>query len=127
MKEEILLKLIEKLLDGESMADEPKAEKTGLEGRMVIVRCRDAGVHYGELDSVFGRTVRLKNTRRMWRWWAKKQMTLSAVAEFGLNKEKDLRIQNALDFIVLLDACEIIPCSGECVKSIDSVEPYDEQ
>lgn len=125
MKEEILLKLIEKLLDSDSKKSEIK--KTGLEGRFVIVRCRDAGVHYGKLVSVEGRTVKLARSRRMWRWWAKKQMTLSAVAEFGLNEERELRIQNELETIVLLDACEVIPCSAECITSFNSVEPYNEQ
>ena len=98
-----------------------------LVGKPVIVRSRDSGVHFGYLEYNEGRTVQLKNSRRMWRWWAAKQMTLSAVAEFGLNHDKDLRLQNVLDRIRILDACEIIPCSFVAVQSIESVETYDEQ
>ena len=55
-------------------------------------------------------------------------MTLSAVAEFGLDVNKDIKIQCELsDDTLLLDACEIIPCTQECVDSLDGVEPYDEQ
>jgi hypothetical protein len=96
-------------------------------GKPVIVRCRDAGVHFGYLASQKDRNVTLRSSRRMWRWWAATQMSLSAVAEFGLNLEKDLRINNELGFIALLDACEVIPCSQECVDSFAKVEPYNEQ
>ena len=104
-----------------------KATGNDLAGKPVIVRCRDAGVHFGYYVSHSGREVVLERSRRMWRWWARKQMTLSAVAEFGLNLEKDLKIQNELKGIRVLDGCEIILCSDECVKSFEKVEPYDEQ
>lgn len=124
-KEDILLKLAEKLLDCDtSVSATPGCTLTG---KPVIVRCRDAGVHFGYLRCYEGRKVELTKTRRMWRWWASKQMTLSAVAEFGLNENKDLRIQNELSEIILLEACEIIPCSQECVASFARVEPYNEQ
>lgn len=131
MNKNLIEKLLMILLDTESKQDlvstnesEFKHEYTG---KHVIVRCRDAGVHFGILKSINGRTVEITNTRRMYRWWAAKQMTLSAVAEFGLNKEKALRIQNELPSIILLDACEVIPCSDDCVKSFSEVEPHDEQ
>ena len=121
MNKEEALKLLESLMSNSETKVDP------LVGKPVIVRSRDSGVHFGYLEYNEGRTVQLKDTRRMWRWWAAKQMTLSAVAEFGLNPERDLRIQNTLSTIRILDACEIIPCSEEAVKSIQSVEPYDEQ
>lgn len=127
------LKLIEKLLEMALLESEPKVEsntesgENPFIGKHVIVRCRDAGVHYGVLKSVNGRSVELIDSRRMWRWWAAKQMTLSAVAEFGLNHEKDLRIQNELDYILLLDACEVIPCYQACIESFAKVKPYDDQ
>ena len=141
MKKDLVYKLLEMLLleepnvSRETIEDENVSRETisnkplvdPLVGKPVIVRSRDSGVHFGYLEYNEGRTVQLKNSRRMWRWWAAKQMTLSAVAEFGLNHNKDLRIQNVLDTIRILDACEIIPCSFVAVQSIESVETYDEQ
>jgi len=98
-----------------------------LKGKPVIVRAKDAGVHFGYLEHFEGRVVTLSRSRRMWRWWAAKQMTLSAVAEFGLNLKKDLRIQNELPLIIIQDACEIIPVTQVCVDSFAKVEPYNEQ
>jgi hypothetical protein len=100
-----------------------------LVGKYVIVRCHDAGVHFGRYVSHKGRQVILADSRRMWRWWAKIQMTLSAVAEFGLNEEREeLRIQCTIsDNITLLEACEILPCTQACVESFARVEPHNEQ
>ena len=125
-KENLILKLIEMLM-GEQVEKETAVFEHKLKGKPVIIRARDAGVHFGYLEHFKDRVVTLKRSRRMWRWWAAKQMTLSAVAEFGLNHDKDLRINNELPLIIINDACEIIPCSDVCVKSIEKVEPYDGQ
>ena len=100
-----------------------------LVGKYVIIRCHDAGVHFGKYVSHKGRQVIIADSRRMWRWWAKTQMTLSAVAEFGLNEEREeLRIQCTMSGnITLLEACEILPCTQACVESFARVEPYNEQ
>ncbi len=123
---ELIMELV-KMLAGEKSEQVEKEFSHPLKGKPVIVRARDAGVHFGYLDWFEGRTVELSRARRMWRWWAAKQMTLSAVAEFGLNTDKDLRIQNELPKHLILDACEIIPCTAICVESFEKVEPYNEQ
>lgn len=128
-KESLIIKLLEMLLNNESVPEkERKDAVSDLVGKPVIIRCRDAGVHFGYYVSHSGREVVISRSRRMWRWWAKKQMTLSAVAEFGLNEGKDLRIQCEMSGDVhLLEACEILPCTQACVESFERVEPYDEQ
>lgn len=95
-------------------------------GKQVIVRARDAGVHYGRLVSVDGRHVVLTDSRRMYYWWAKKGISLSAVANYGLKEDESLKITGALEYIDILDACEVIPCTTECVASFDRVAPYEE-
>lgn len=130
MKDDLIVKLINLLINENAVINNGDNNSSDINypyGEYVIVRCRDAGVHYGILESVNGRTVKLTKTRRMWRWWAKTQMSLSAVAEFGLNEEKDLRIQNELEQIILLEACEIIKCSKDCIESFKRVAPYNEQ
>lgn len=131
MNKDLLVKLIEILVsnDVDTNTKESHIEQS-LKGKPVIVRCGGAGVHFGYYVSHSGREVVLSKSRRMHRWWAKKQMTLSAVSEFGLNLDKKdrLRIQCEMSSNVhLLDACEILPCTKECVESFAKVEPYDEQ
>jgi len=128
-KEGLILKLIDMLLSADSDNGKSGNVTSDLLGKPVIVRANDAGVHFGYYVSHTGRDVVLRKSRRMWRWWAKKQMTLSAVAEFGLNENKrELRIQCEMSNDVhVLDACEILPCTQACVDSFNMVEPYDEQ
>jgi hypothetical protein len=134
MKEQELINTIQNLADTvEEMKKEIQQNSddtiSDLVDKYVIVRCHDAGVHFGRYVSHKGRQVTLADSRRMWRWWAKTQMTLSAVAEFGLNEErKELRIQCTMsDNITLLEACEILTCTQACVESFARVKPYNEQ
>lgn len=128
-KESLILKLLEMLISSDDKhQSSSSAGCHRLKGEYVIIRSRDSGCHFGVLDSVNGRHVVLNKSRRMYRWWAKKEMTLTAVAKFGLNTSKsELRIQSEIDGQEILDACEILPCSDECVESFKLVEPYNEQ
>ena len=83
----------------------------------VIVRCRDAGVHYGQLESYEGRTVWLRNSRRLWKWTANDGIALSGVAIHGI-KNSESKIDTVVPSIVLMDACEIIPMSESAAFTI---------
>ena len=126
-KEDLALKLIAMLLGSDTDKQEsPVKQESSLAGQGVIVRCRDAGVHYGKLVGYQGRTVELKDSRRMWHWHSASENTLSGVARCGINQEKS-KIQGSLTSIILQDACEIIPISGDAEQSILSAEIYNEQ
>ena len=89
------------------------------DGRAVIVRCRDAGVHYGKLAAYEGRTVWLNNSRRLWSWTANEGIALSGVAAHGIKAAKS-KVDSLASKIVLLDACEIIDCTDVAAKSIEA-------
>ena len=90
-------------------------------GDKVIIRARDAGVHFGTLQSVDGRTVRLTNSRRMWRWWrAGDETTLSGVARHGLADRDEVRIAGEVSEISILDACEIIAMTDTAIFSLEN-------
>lgn len=95
----------------------PAAGKTKAFGK-VIVRCRDAGVHFGIYVKHSGREVTLKDSRRLWYWKAASGISLSAVAQVGIASES--KIANKVGAIILLDACEIIPCTAAAAASIES-------
>lgn len=86
-----------------------------LKNLFVIVRCRDAGVHAGFLEDYKEREVVLRDSRRIWRW-VKCAATLSEVAMRGVSMESRLGCQVPLQ--VLLEACEIIPCTDVAQKTI---------
>lgn len=91
-------------------------------GEPVIVRCHDAGVHFGYLVDYQGREVVLKNSRRMWYWKAKKGHTLSGCAIHGITDES--KIAGVVSTIVLTEACEIIACDLPAVGSIEDIHEY---
>ena len=89
-------------------------------GQEVIIRTYSAGVWFGRLQEKEGKEVILTEARRMWRWWAKKSISLSGVALHGI-KQEDSRIAGAIDS-VWLEAIEIIPISGTAAESIRTAQ-----
>jgi hypothetical protein len=79
------------------------------EKSFVIVRSRDAGVHCGTLENIAdGGMVTLFDARRIWRW--RGANTLSELSQRGADQEWT-RISVPVPEIVIIGACEIIPCS----------------
>lgn len=88
-------------------------------GKYVIVRCRDAGVHSGYLESYEGRGCVLTKSRRLWYWAPASGKWLSAVANNGLDYGKS-KISEVTERIHLTENCEIIQCTEKAEKSITS-------
>ena len=86
-------------------------------GKYVIARCYAAGVHSGEVVSVDGENVILKNSRRLWTWKAKDGVALSGVAQSGVQTGCKIDVVNPE--IALTGVCELIPCSAVAKESID--------
>jgi len=103
-------------------AQEQAQPASPMVGKPVIVRCRDAGVHFGYLVGHEGREVTLSKSRRMYYWKASKGHTLSGCALHGITSES--KIAGALDSITLLDACEIIPCESGAAASIGGADEH---
>lgn len=92
-------------------------------GRYVIVRCRDAGVHAGILESRQGRECVLTDSRRLWYWKPAKGKWLSAVANHGLHE--DSKISEPVKRIALTEDCELIECSAIAERSIREIPADD--
>jgi len=94
--------------------------KTDLIGKYVIVRCRDAGVHAGELVGHEGREATLKDSRRLWYWKpANRKKFLSGVALAGLHS--DSKVGATLPLLHLTETCELILCTLAAEKSIREI------
>ena len=94
-------------------------------GEYVIVRCRDAGVHAGTLESCSGREAVLIDSRRLWYWKpADNKSFLSGVAVAGLHK--DSKIGTTLPRLHLTETCEIILCTNEAADSIKKAPDHDQ-
>jgi hypothetical protein len=87
-------------------------------GRHVIARCYSAGVHAGEVVSVDGENVILKNSRRLWSWKAKDGVALSGVAQTGL-KAGGSKLDVVNPEIYLTGVCELIPTADGVRENIN--------
>ena len=85
-------------------------------GKYVIARCYTAGVHAGEVVSVDGENVILKDSRRLWSWSAIDGIALSGVAQSGIKSGK---VDVINPEIYLTGVCELIPVAygvKECIN-----------
>lgn len=86
-------------------------------GKKVIIRTYSAGVWFGLLEQKEKNEVILKDARRMYQWFCKESISLSAVAIYGINQDKS-KICVSIPSI-WLEAIEILPCSDEAIKSLE--------
>ena len=98
------------------------------QGRFVIVRCLNAGVHAGYLKERTPHVLTLENSRRLWRWWS--EFTLSELANKGPRQDK-LEYNKYADTVALLDltasdVAEVLYCSEQAKVAIEAVESYRE-
>lgn len=86
-------------------------------GMVCIIRTYSAGVWYGQIVSKNGEIVVLNNARRLWRWKAKKSISLSAVAKYGIDQNES-KIAPAVNGVELT-RIEILPVSVEAKRTLD--------
>jgi hypothetical protein len=86
--------------------------------KAVIVRASAAGVHFGYLKSRTNDSVELVRARRLWRWFARENGSLSAVAVHGI----DITKSNIGDpvTITIIGACEIIDVTPAAIETIEA-------
>lgn len=88
-------------------------------GQYVIARCYAAGVHAGEVVSVDGENVVLKDSRRLWSWKAADGVALSGVAQCGL-KAGSSKVDIINPLLYLTGVCELIPVASGVKDSINA-------
>ena len=101
------------------------AIKTKTKPKFCIIRCRNAGVHAGEVVSRKGGVVTVRNSRRLWRWWSK--ATLSELSQFGPVKVEENRYGCVIPHLDLTesDVCEVIPCTSKARAAILAVPAWE--
>ncbi len=109
------------LFGGQTVA---ATNNNSLIGTKVIIRASSAGVHYGELVSIDGDTVVLKNARRLWYWIVngKKGVSLSDVAEHGVSDNSN--ICAVVPTHIVLSVAEVMTTSESAQKSIEAANVY---
>ena len=91
----------------------------GFIGKRVIVRGDRSGVFFGTLRERNGQEVVLADCRRLWHWDG--AASISQLAVDGTTKPTNCKFTVVVDFISILDAIEIIPCTPKAIESIERV------
>jgi len=73
-----------------------------INGEFVILRCRDAGVHFGTLVAWQGQTAMLKDCRNIWEWEGAN--TLKEVALHGITSGK---VSQSVERSIFTDVIQI--------------------
>lgn len=89
-------------------------------GKYCIARCYSAGVHAGEVVSVDGDKVVLRDSRRLWSWKAKSGVALSGVAQTGIQPGCKIDVVNPE--IYLTGVIELIPTTVVAKESINEAK-----
>ena len=95
-------------------------------GKKVIIRADRAGVFFGTLkakrETPAGVEVELENSRRIWYWHG--AASLSQLATEGTKQPDDCKFTVVVPQHMVMQVIEIIPCSEEAIKSIESVRVW---
>lgn len=94
-------------------------------GHYCVVRARDASPHAGIIEAIDGRTVKMREARRLWRWRVidRRGISLSEVAEYGIDAKEWSRV-GAPKTTLIQDACEVILCSAKAEKTLRAIKVY---
>lgn len=95
-------------------------------GKKVIIRASHAGVFFGTVkevnDTAAGREVVLNNSRRIWYWDG--AASLSQLATEGTKNPGRCKFTVTVPEHSIIQVIEIIPCTEESIKSIESVKVW---
>ena len=93
-----------------------------MEKKKVIVRGDRSGVFFGTLEERNGREVKLTNCRRLWYWDG--AASNFQLATEGVKVPRNCKFTVSVQEIEILDAIEIIPCTPNAIKSLESVAEW---
>ena len=88
----------------------------------VIARGVNSGVYYGTLTERNGQECVLADVRNIWKWSG--ATALPQLATEGVKDKEGSWFTDYVSEIVLTDVCELLPCTKDAIKNIESVEPW---
>ena len=109
------------VLNNTSKPADPKTQTEKGDGRVVIVRSRDAGVLWGNYQGREAANIHLTNAVQMWSWKAAKGGTLVDCAIHGVEKA-NCKFSTAAATATVFNACTLIDCSAEGAASLAKVD-----
>jgi len=93
-----------------------------MKGQYVIVRADRAGVFFGKLEEKNGQEVTLSDVRKLHYWDG--AAAVEEIAQIGTKKPGNCRFTVTVPSMVIDGACQVIPCTDEAIKAIQSVKEW---
>lgn len=87
-----------------------------------IVRSDEAGVFFGKIKRRDGGEVEMTNVRKLWFWDG--ACAVEQLAVDGTKKPDACNFTVTVPEMVILGACQIIPCTDTAAASISSVKDW---
>lgn len=88
----------------------------------VIVRAKDAGVFFGKYDSHNEAEITLKEVRKLHYWDG--AAAVEEISQIGTKKPQNCRFTITIPSMVVAHPIQVIPCTKEAVKAIQSVKEW---
>lgn len=125
-KESLILKVLNMLLDNKDTSDEVWQNESIFIWKYVILRCRNAWVHFGKLEYAKNWVYRLSESRRLWYWCIKdkKWVSLSELAIYWISN--DSKVCELLELIEITEKewAEIIPVKLWVEDTFKNIKVY---
>lgn len=90
-----------------------------MKGKKCIVRTYSAGVYFGTVNSIDGKTCIMNNARILRNWYG--AIDTLEIAKEGVKYPEKCKFTSIVDEITLTEAIAIIPCSDKAISIIESV------
>ena len=87
-----------------------------------VVRTRDAGVFYGEIESRNHEEVTMKNVRKLWYWNG--ACAVEQLAMEGVKCPNDCKFTVMVSSMIIANPIQIIEASETACKSIEAVSEW---
>ena len=90
-----------------------------------IIRTQNAGVFFGEIESLDDatRVAVIRNARRVWRWDG--AASLSQLAQEGTSKPEGCKFPCPVDRIKVYEVIEVLDMTDEAIQSLDAVPVWE--
>lgn len=93
-----------------------------MDNKYYIVRAKDAGVFFGQIERRNEHEVEMKNVRKLWCWSGASAVEQLAVD--GVKKPKDCKFTIFVNQMVIADPIQIIHCTDRAEKILKEVEAW---
>ncbi len=87
-----------------------------------IVRTKDAGVFFGEIEARSHEEVTMKNVRKLWRWNG--ACAVEQLAMEGVKKPNDCSFTVTVPSMIIANPIQIIEATEDACKSIEAVREW---